>query len=257
MEFLLAIFIGFILGLLGGGGSILTVPVLVYVSGIAPILATGYSLFIVGVSSLVGSSKKIISGNFDRNSLIYFGIVSIIGVYLSRSMIVPNIPDDIIKTENWIFTKGTLIMSVFAFFMLGSSIKMIFGRKEADLKSSNRLMLVISGSITGIVAGFVGAGGGFLIVPALNQFANIEMKKAVTTSLIIISVQSLFGFLAGDLFIQEFIDWIFLLKFMSLAISGIFIGIYFSDKISNKGLKKSFGFFVLIMAIFIFFKELI
>lgn len=257
MEFLFAIFIGLILGLLGGGGSILTVPVLVYIAGIEPALATGYSLFIVGSSSMIGSAKKILNGDFDKNSFIFFGLASIISVYLTRAFLVPSLPNNIMAIGDYLLTKNILIMLVFAIFMFAASVKMIAGRKESQLTESNKFYLAISGFVTGLIAGFVGAGGGFLIVPALNQFAGLEMKKAVSTSLIIIASQSLFGFLFGDLFNQSNIDWQFLLIFTFLAVIGIFLGMNLSKKISNKGLKKIFGYFVLIMAIYILIKELI
>lgn len=251
-----AIFVGLILGLIGGGGSILTVPILVYLLGFNPIVATAYSLFIVGSSSLVGTFQKYRKHLVDIKTGLIFSFPSFIAVYLSRRYLVPNLPDTLINVDSYSVTKEIGIMVFFALVMLGASFTMIksqkpfgdTGRKQAYYKT------FIQGTVIGTVTGIIGAGGGFLYVPALVVWAKLPMKKAVGTSLVIITINSLIGF-TGDLHTIK-VDWIFLLEFSFLTILGILIGGWLSRFISNKNLKKGFGWFILVMAFYIIFKEL-
>ena len=251
-----AIFVGFILGLIGGGGSILTVPILVYLLGFNPIVATAYSLFIVGSSSLVGTVQKYRKHLVDIKTGLIFSFPSFMAVYLSRRYLVPNLPDTLINFESYSLTKEMGIMVFFALVMLGASFTMIksqkpFGdasRKQAYYKT------FIQGTVIGTVTGIIGAGGGFLYVPALVVWAKLPMKKAVGTSLVIITINSLIGF-TGDLHTIK-VDWIFLLEFSFLTILGILIGGWLSKFISNKNLKKGFGWFILVMAFYIIIEEL-
>lgn len=252
-----ALFVGLTLGLLGGGGSILTVPILVYILGINPVLATAYSLFVVGTTSLVGAVRNMIDGKVNVKVAVVFAIPAFIAVYLTRRYIVPSIPDEIFSIGDFILTKDLAVMLFFALIMLAASISMIRGRKEKKVDEAGDLklpLIVLEGGIVGVLTGLVGAGGGFLIIPALVLFANLPMKRAVATSLVIIAVKSLIGFL-GD--VQNLtIDWTFLLTFTGFSIIGIFIGIYLTRFIDGKNLKKVFGWFVLIMAIYIIIKEM-
>jgi uncharacterized membrane protein YfcA len=156
-------------------------------------------------------------------------------------------------------TKNIAIMVFFAFVMLLASISMIRNKRKDEVKESeikyNYPLIIIEGLVVGLVTGIVGAGGGFLIIPALVLMARLPMKKAVATSLLIIGIKSLIGFI-GDVENLE-IDWTFLLSFSSLSVIGIFIGIWLNKFIDGKKLKKGFGWFVLIMAIYILYKELI
>jgi uncharacterized membrane protein YfcA len=261
-----AILIGVVLGLTGGGGSILTVPILVYLLGINPITATGYSLFIVGSASLFGAIRNAKLGMIDYRTGIVFAIPAFISVYLTRKYLVPAIPDVLFTVNDYVLTKEVGIMVFFALVMLAASISMIKGRKEA-LKSCcsnstcdepkvifNYPMIIAEGLVVGVLTGVVGAGGGFLIIPALVLFAKLPMKKAVATSLMIIAIKSLIGFL-GD--IQNVaIDWEFLLTFASLSVLGIMIGIYLNKFIDGKKLKSAFGWFVLLMGVYMIIKEL-
>lgn len=252
-----ALIVGLVLGLIGGGGSILTVPLLVYLLGYNPVVATAYSLFVVGISSLVGTYHKYKKGLVDFEIGLAFSFPSFLAVYLSRRFLVPNIPDVIMSFGQFQLTKDIVIMVFFAFIMLFAAISMI--KKKKNLKPATHKQAYyktfIQGITIGTITGLIGAGGGFLYVPALVLWANIPMKKAVGTSLIIVTINSLIGFL-GDVQTLD-IEWTFLLAFTAISILGILIGGYFSKYVSGGKLKKSFGVFVLIMATYIIYRELL
>lgn len=253
-----AMFIGVVLGLIGGGGSILTVPILVYLLFVNPVTATAYSLFVVGVSSLVGAIRNIQKGLVDFKTAIVFAIPALIAVYITRKYVVPAIPESLFSIGNLTITKNIGIMLFFAVIMLIASISMIRNKREAEREISevsyNYPLIIIEGVVVGVITGIVGAGGGFLIIPALVLLAKLPMKKAVATSLLIIAIKSLIGFI-GDVENLD-IDWTFLLIFTFISVLGIFLGIYLSNFIEGKKLKKGFGWFVLIMGIYIIYKEL-
>lgn len=250
-----ALVVGTVLGLIGGGGSILTVPILVYILGFNPIVATAYSLFVVGTSSLVGTIEKIKSGLADVKIGLAFSFPSFLAVYLSRRYLVPGLPAVFFQFKNMVITKEIVIMSFFAIVMLLASISMIRNKKEDTTASTKQAYYktFIQGIAIGTITGIIGAGGGFLYVPALVLWANLPMKKAVGTSLIIITLNSLIGFM-GDVQTID-IQWTFLLTFSAFTIIGILLGVYLSKYVSGKGLKKGFGWFTLVMAIYIFYKE--
>jgi len=252
-----ALVIGVVLGLTGSGGSILTVPVLVYLLSVNPVTATAYSLFVVGTTSLFGTIKNVQKGMIEYRIAFVLAVPAFIAVYLTRKLIVPSIPDIIIY-NNFVLTKELFLMLFFAFVMLMASVSMIITRKEVLVKEAGNLnytLMIFEGFVIGVITGLVGAGGGFLIIPTLVIFANLSMKKAVATSLMIIAIKSLIGFL-GDVG-NVYIDWEFLLLFTALSIAGIVLGIYLSNFIEGKKLKKAFGWFVLSMAIYVIIKELI
>lgn len=263
--YLASILIGVSLGLIGGGGSILTVPVLVYLFHVEPVLATAYSLFIVGTTSLFGTLPKYRQGLVSLKTAIIFGIPSIAAVYATRAFIVPLIPQEIFSIGSFVVTKAILLMLLFAVLMVFASVSMIREKKqqgsngagdqdEPATQKFNYPMILLEGIIVGVLTGLVGAGGGFLIIPALVLFSKLPMKMAVGTSLLIITAKSLFGFL-GDLS-HTVMDWKLLLTVTALAVAGIFLGNRISHKISGDKLKKGFGWFVLIMGIYIIVKEL-
>ena len=260
IGYLGALLVGLVLGLIGGGGSILTVPILVYFLGFSPIVATGYSLFVVGSTALVGTFKNIKQNQIDFKTAIVFAIPSIITVFMVRSLVIPNLPETILSIGNFKFTNSLFIMLLFALIMLLAGWSMIKSKvlpeDDAIKKFDNNHYFAIGTQAIGIgvLAGLVGAGGGFLIVPALVLLVKLPIKKAISTSLFIIAIQSLIGFL-GDLK-TLIIDWKFLLTFTAISIVGIFIGLALSKKISSKGLKRSFGYFTIVMAIYILYKEL-
>lgn len=253
-----SLLIGISLGLIGGGGSILTVPVMVYLFGLQPLLATSYSLFVVGSTSLVGAFNNFRKGLVNVKAALLFGASSIVTVFLTRKYLVPAIPQKIITIGGVTITESLLTMVLFAVLMLVASISMIRNKKIAveekeclDCVRFNKL--VIYGIVIGLVTGFLGAGGGFLLIPALVLLLKLPMKKAIGTSLMIIALNSLIGF-TGDL--GNFsINWLFLLKTTAIAITGIFIGGALSKKIPGHKLKKGFGWFVLVMGMYILIKE--
>ena len=255
-----ALIVGLVLGLIGGGGSILTVPILVYFLGFSPIIATSYSLFVVGSTALVGTVRNIKEKTIDFKTAIIFAIPSIITVFMVRSIVIPNLPEVIFSIGNFSLTNSLFIMLLFALIMLLAGWSMIKSKKIAndteirDYDNNHYFAIGTQAIGIGALAGLVGAGGGFLIVPALVLLVKLPIKKAISTSLFIISIQSLIGFL-GDLKTLT-IDWRFLITFTIFSIIGIFIGLAFSKKISAKGLKKGFGYFTLVMAVYIVYKEL-
>lgn len=257
IGFLLGILIGISLGFIGGGGSILTIPVLVYIMGISPSQSTTYSLFIVGVATLIGSIKGIKDKMLDYQIALNFGIPSIVSIFIMRKYIMPILPETFFSVASIPITKELAIMLVFAVLMIAASFSMI--KKELPIRLAqtniNTKEIVLRGILVGVLTGFVGVGGGFLIIPTLLFSANMPMRKAVITSLLIITFNSLIGF-AGSLN-SEPIDWEFLFGFTSFAVVGILIGMYFSQKISNEKLKPIFGWFILIMGIYILVKETI
>lgn len=251
-----ALCIGLILGLTGGGGSILTVPILVYVMLIDPIIATAYSLFIVGTTSAFGAVQNYRKGLVDMKNGFLFAIPSFIAVYLTRRILVPMIPDTIVE-QPFLLTKSTFLMVFFAVIMVLAAISMLKKKKEVVETAGNIAIstLLFQTFTIGIIIGLVGAGGGFLIIPSLVLFAKLPMKKAVGTSLFIIAMNSLIGFL-GD--VQTItIDWKFLSSFTGISIIGIFIGIYLNKYINETQLKKGFAYFILFMATFILVKEIV
>ncbi len=261
IGFGLAIVIGFTLGLIGGGGSILTVPIMVYVLSTNPVLATGYSLFVVGTTSLFGAASYIKRKLLNYKAALIFATPSFITIYLIRRFIMPNIPEIILTIKGVNIERDLIIMVFFALIMLVSSIRMIRSGKSSD--TSNEVMeasefnyskILLAGFITGLVTGPIGAGGGFLIVPALVFIVKLPMKYAIGTSLFVIAINSLIGFI-GDLGHQP-IEWPFLLTFSGFAVIGIFLGSYASRFIHGRYLKIGFGWFVLVMGTYIFTKEI-
>ena len=252
--------IGVSLGLIGGGGSILTVPVLVYLFGVDPVPATAYSLFIVGATSLVGALPKYRDGMVNLKTALIFGVPAILAVYATRAWLVPMIPDRVGAVGDLVVTKAMLMMGLFAILMVFASWSMIRSDKSIPEEAStvpqqfNYPMILTEGAIVGVLTGLVGAGGGFLIIPALVLFSKLPMKQAVGTSLLIIAAKSLIGF-TGDLSHYRF-DWTLLGIVTSLAIAGIFIGNRLSRSVDGAKLKRGFGWFVLVMGIYILVKEL-
>lgn len=266
-----AVLMGLSLGLIGGGGSILTVPILVYLFQVDAVLATAYSLFIVGLTSLVGSVSHVKLGNIHWRTAVVFGIPSIISVFLTRSFLVPRIPDPIFTLGQdpsggaaFVMTKAVGLMVLFAIIMVMAAYSMIKPSNKSAVASGvsadvepqfNYPLILAEGAIVGVVTGLVGAGGGFLIIPALVLLAKLPMKQAVGTSLMIIAAKSLIGFV-GDMRGDEVIDWSFLATFSSIAVVGILLGSWLSKRIPGEKLKPAFGWFVLVMGTYIIVKEL-
>jgi uncharacterized membrane protein YfcA len=259
IEYFCALLIGVILGLTGGGGSILTVPVLVYILNLNPLIASSYSLFIVGITSTFGTLINLKKGNVVLKTGLLFAIPSLISVYITRKYIVHSIPEIIIQNSYFTLTKDLFLMVLFAVVMFFAALSMLKAPKTSTSEIADHkptiYWIVFQTFCVGILIGLIGAGGGFLIIPALVHFTKLPIKKAIGTSLFIIACNSLIGF-SGD--IQNINpDWNFLFIFAAFAMTGIFIGIYISRYFNDRSLKKIFGWFVLTMAIFILTKEVL
>lgn len=260
LGYMLAALVGVSLGLIGSGGSILTVPILVYVMGVNPVLATAYSLFIVGTTALVGGIQSARLGKVDFKTVLIFGAPSIVAVYFTRAYVIPFIPEVVFSIAGFAITKGIFLMLLFAIIMILAAYSMIKPQKnktEGDQDTPityNYPMILLEGTVVGVLTGLVGAGGGFLIIPALVLLARMPMKMAVGTSLFIIAAKSLIGFL-GDIKASADIDWVLMGIFTAFAVVGIFIGLMLAKKIPGTKLKTGFGWFVLLMGIYIILKE--
>ena len=258
IGYISSILIGISLGLIGSGGSILTVPVLVYLFSVDAVAATSYSLFIVGFTAAVGSIGYFKKGLVNIKTAIVFGIPSIIAVFLTRLYVVPSIPKEVFSIGELLVTKSMLMMLLFANLMVAASysmIKKVKKDKEEDLgpQKFNYPVILFEGALVGFVTGLVGAGGGFLIIPALVLLSKLPMKEAVGTSLAIVAAKSLIGFFGEGS--ETVIDWSLLAIVSAFATVGIFIGLYLSKKIDGAKLKPIFGWFVLTMGIYIIIKE--
>jgi len=255
--YFMALIIGVSLGLIGGGGSILAVPVFAYLFFLDEKISTAYSLFVVGFAALVGGLRQHSNNNVDWRTAIVFGIPAILGVWLIRQFVIPILPDVLFTIQDYEFTRRMGMFGLFAVLMLWAAISMLSPTKSKGGTGKvkyNYPFILAEGLIVGAITGFVGAGGGFLIIPALVILANLEIKKAIGTSLIIIALKSILGFFLGDAFSME-IDWRFLIIFTALAIIGIFIGVFIGKFIEGQKLKKGFGYFIVVMAVFVFVME--
>ncbi len=255
----MALVVGLSLGLIGGGGSILAVPVLAYLFCYDEKVATAYSLFVVGSAALVGGLRQHRNNHVDWKTAIVFGIPAIIGVWSVRHFVIPVLPDVLFSLGSFEITRRMGMFGLFSLIMIWAAYSMLSSKERkggnGDVKY-NYPLIILEGLVIGAVTGFVGAGGGFLIIPALVVFANLEMKMAIGTSLIIISLKSLLGFFLGDALAMS-IDWSFLILFSSITIIGIFLGVYLGKFINGKSLKKGFGYFIIVMAAFIFTMEFV
>lgn len=253
--YLASVAIGVILGLLGGGGSILAIPILVYIFHVDAVTASAYSLFIVGITSLIGAIPKYKDHLVNIQTGLLFGLPSIAAIFVTRKWIMPAIPDIILRTDGFVVSKRLLVLGLFAFLMIMASLSMIRIRKEvAPDEGPWRIpLLIFEGALIGFITGLVGAGGGFLIIPALVWLTGLPFKTAVGTSLFIIAINSLLGFL-GDL-LNYGMDWNLLLTLTALAAFGILIGNKLQKKIAAADLRKAFGWFVLLVGMLILMKE--
>lgn len=255
-----AALIGLSLGLTGGGGSILTVPVLVYLFRIQPLYATSYSLFIVGFTSLSGAFTNYLKGFIHLRTVLIFGLSSFVTVFVIRKWLVPSIPAIIVNTNGFTLTSSSLTMMLFAVLMILTAIGMLYTKRTSQQQpeavgKTSVAKLTLYSTLVGLVTGLLGAGGGFLLIPVLVLMVKLPMKQAVGTSLLIIAINSLIGF-AGDAG-HFIIDWKKLLLITTLAIAGIFAGTSLAHKIPSQKLKKIFGWFVLVMGVVILIKEFV
>ncbi len=257
--YLSAILIGVSLGLLGGGGSILSIPVLAYLFHVDEKLATAYSLFIVGATAAVGGIKQARKGLVNWRIVIIFGVPALIGLTIVRRLVIPNLPEDLFQVGSIMITRRILMFGLFALLMIPAAFSMLKKRNMEEQPDSNEVnynypLIVTASFLLGMILGFVGAGGGFLLIPILVFFGKLPMKEAVATSLVIIALNSLIGFIISDAFTQP-IDWKFLGMVTGLALVGIFIGTHLSQFINGVSLRRYFGYFIILIAIFIFYME--
>ena len=253
--YLASIFIGLILGLLGGGGSILSIPILVYLFNIEPVIASAYSLFIVGITSFIGAIPKYREHLVNVKTGTIFGIPSLLAIFSTRKWIVPAIPRVLFETESFVLTKRIFLLGLFAVLMVLASFSMVRERSiRKEDETFNVPLIILEGMLIGFLTGLVGAGGGFLIIPALVLLTGLPFKTAVGTSLFIIAINSLTGFL-GDVLNYK-MDWQFLTMITFLAVLGIFAGNQLQRRVSAAKLRKSFGWLILIMGIYIIVREL-
>lgn len=257
LGFALTIVIGLLVSLFGGGGSILTVPVLVYLFAIPATLSTTYSLALVSVTSLIAATPQIIQKKLFFKRILQFGIPSMVSLYMVRSYVVPTIPS-VFYIFNIEIEKNVFMMIFFSVLMLVSGFFMIQQKKNnPDCIDCpyNYLVLIMAGFFEGMITGFVGAGGGFIIVPVLMIFGKLSLKQAVANSLLIIGVKSMIGFL-GSHDIAE-LNFYFLIKILAIALVGMYFGIQLNKKLDAKQLKPIFGYFVIVMGILILAKEFV
>lgn len=249
--------IGLSLGFIGAGGSILTIPVFVYILKKDPLSSSVYSMFVVGISSMAGSVRSIFNNLVDFKVILLFGIPSVAGVFLARKVIFPVIPLQLFSIGSFILSKDILFMLSLSSLMFLSAIRMlkpvINNDQSAPVDKPKPGLLLLQGLFVGIITGLLGIGGGFLIVPALCFLAMLPVKRAIGTALLIITINSLFSFLNSYTSIN--IDWLLLVKFSSGAIAGILIGTKFSEKIPGDHLKKVFAWFILTISLYIIYKQ--
>lgn len=255
IGYILAIVVGLSIGIIGAGGSILALPILVYIFGIeAAETAPAYSLFIVAVSSFFGSYMKNKQGLINFKLVWTFGIPTVIAIFVTRYFVIPVIPNDVFYVGQFLVTKRLLVMGLFSMLMIFASFYMMQQNISETPVKVNSFLNFGSGFATGFLSGFVGSGGGFMLVPALIKIGNLGVKAAVATSMVIIAINTSVGFAASISHIT--IDWTLLLTFSALAVLGIFIGNSLSKKVDATLLKKGFGWFILLTGITILINEL-
>lgn len=252
---------GVSLGLLGAGGSILGVPILVYLLSVPPVEATGYSLVLVGATALVGAFRMIRSGYAHPRMAWRFGAPSILGVYLSRRVVFPAVPDPVFNLGAVVVSKDTFVMVIFAAFMAVAAVKMVRTGKKADVDEFHPhhyvpgYVIALAGLGVGVLTGFVGAGGGFLVLPVLVLKGGLPIRMAIGTSLLIIAAKSLLGFV-GEIQARDAIDYLFIATILAPAFVGIYAGTWLNRRVSATGIKKGFGYFLLLVCVVIAAREL-
>lgn len=256
-----ALLMGLVLGGIGSGGSILTVPILVYLLDVAPVTATGYSLLLVGAAAAFGAWRYHKQRPIDIRSALFFAIPSIFAVYLTRAFMMPALPDPLLTLSighGIPIGKDAAIMLLFAGLMIVAAIMMLLNsnklKSPAPPNTHHPALIIIEGSVVGFLTGILGAGGGFLIIPSLVLLMGMTMKDAVGASLLIIALKSLIGF-TGDLQNNIPMDWTLLGLFFVSTFAGMLLAIKMAHKFDGKHLQRGFAFFTLAVAAIIVFQE--
>lgn len=264
LSYLLALLIGLSIGIMGSGGAILAVPILYYVAGYSMQEASVYSLFVVGISSLVGAIRNWYKGFVNLQAVLYFGISSVFSVYLTRLLIVPNLPDPIFQFGRVKLPLEMGLLVLFASLMVMAARSMLSKQEDAlqgefNFNSAKTILqVVMMGLLVGTLTAVLGAGGGFLIIPALVLYLRIPMKTAIGTSMVIVAMNALNGFITAVVSAHhQTIDYFFLTVFSIMALTGLFVGLVVAKRINPDRLKKSFAYFILIMGLFIIVQQLI
>lgn len=240
---IIAVVIGVSLGLIGAGGAIVAVPALVYIGGIDPRLASGYALFMVAVASAIASVEHLRQRRVDLPSVVAFGSTTIVSILLVRRFIAPLVPP-------------TPQMLAFAAVLLFAAIRMLRPGTPPDKKTQRPSYLAGYGFVIGTISGILGVGGGFLMTPALVLWAGLDMKRAVATSLVLISVNSAIG-VTADLWGGVQYDWPLVLSFTGLTTLGIISGMIASRRIDGTTLRQGFGWVVLAIGIAVLLREIL
>lgn len=251
------ILMGFILGLLGAGGAILTVPILVYLFGKSSSEAIIYSFFIVGVLSVLAAIPGIIRRQFNFMAIVWFGIPSVIVLFIFRRFLLPLIPDQIILNSTFSLSKDSLLMLLFGIVVGWAGYSMLRTKPSTLIESegiSSKWRAMKIGIGLGILSGLLGVGGGFVIIPALVVLLGLEMKQAVNTSLVIISLNTMVGFASSFQNIAS-LDWVFLTKMNLIAIVGMVGGLVWRKSINQTYLKVIFAYTLLLVGVIILTKE--
>lgn len=243
-----ALIVGLSLGLLGSGGSILTVPILTYLLGMPDKVAIASSLAIVGAISLIAGIPFARAGLVDGRSLLYFGVPGMLGsyggAYVSK------------------FVSGPVQLSIFAGLMLVAAVLMLRPIALSDREDSSprpKCKIIVDGLLVGIITGLVGVGGGFMIVPALVLLGGLTMRRAVGTSLFIVALKSMTGLYKHIQVLNELeltLDWKIIGIFSVVGIVGSQVGRVLGSKVNQDSLKRGFGFFLIAMGFFIVYRTL-
>lgn len=248
--------VGVLLGMMGSGGSILSVPILVYLFSLDVVVASSYALFTVGTTSLIGTVLKHRDRVVDLSTVLQFGLPSLLATFCTRKWIVCNLPDVLFMYGSVPITRRAILLSVFAMVIMISSTMVIRGSQSGARESAaspNPLALILGGLGVGVLSGLAGIGGGFLILPTIVLFAGLRFTAAVGSALPIIAMNSLVGFVGG--LSSHSVDWIFLISISTLAAFGIFLGDIFTSRFSPHILKRVFGWSAFLLGVWIMLEE--
>ena len=261
IELLISLFassiIGIAIGLLGAGGSILVMPVLVYILGLPPMIATTYSLGIVGISSVIAAMRTSREQKVNTKVILTFAFPAMFSIMIMRAFIMPALPK--------VLEIGTLLISIDSFSMIILSILMLISaqrmisQKKLQSDESHDIslsLLLLTGLCIGVLTGFTGIGGGFLIVPAMILIGRMNVKEAAFTSMILIAMNALPGFFV-DILNGKNLEWGLFTLLTIASVFGGYAGIMLSKRIRQDILRISFGIIIALLALFILFKELI